>query len=188
MAHTTLGLACMQLGDLREARTQLELGFSRFDEPGSEIRKFGLDAVAVAGALLAFTMSVSGDLPRARELIEEATRLAGELGHPPTAASVLINKIAIELAQNGFESVAVDAENLLKISQQHGMRHHLANSHLYLSLGRARLGNTQCGVDDFANRQRIYRDQGNRVGVPGYLGDFGEGLKLPRRTMSVHWR
>ena len=29
-AHLALGQACMQLGDLREARTQLELGLSRF--------------------------------------------------------------------------------------------------------------------------------------------------------------
>ena len=34
VAHTTLGLACMQLGDLREARTQLELGF-RVPDRGS---------------------------------------------------------------------------------------------------------------------------------------------------------
>src|SRR5580704_8057798 len=66
VAHLALGQACLQLGDLREARTQLELGFSRFEEPGSEIReKFGLDVGASAGAVLAFTMWLSGDLPRA---------------------------------------------------------------------------------------------------------------------------
>ena len=161
----------MQLGDLREARTQLELGLSRFEEPGSEIReKFGLDVGASARAFLAFTMWLSGDLPRARELIEEATRLAGELGHPPTTATVLMYKIAIETARNDFESVVVDAENFLKISQQHSMGYHLAHSRLYLSLGRTRLGNTQRGVDDFRKSLADYRDQGNRVGVPGYLG------------------
>ena len=170
-AHIALGLACMQLGDLREARTQLELGLSRFEEPGSEIReKFGLDAGASARAFLALTMWLSGDLPRARELIEEATRLAGELGHPPTTATVLIYKIAIETARNDFESVVVDAENFLKISQQHSMGYYLALSRLYLSLGRTQLGNTQRGVDDFRKSLADYRDQGNRVIVPGFLG------------------
>jgi class 3 adenylate cyclase/tetratricopeptide (TPR) repeat protein len=170
-AHLTLGLACMQLGDLREARTQLELALSRFEEPGSDTReKFGLDAGASARAFLAFTMWLSGDLPRVRELIEEATRLAGELGHPPTTATVLIYKIAIEIARNDFESVVVDAENFLKISQQHSMGYHLAHSRLYLSLGRTRVGNTQRGVDDFRKSLADYRDQGNRVGVPSYLG------------------
>ena len=132
VAHLALGLACLQLGDLREARTQLELGLSRFEEPGSEIReKFGLDVGATARAILAFTTWLSGDLPRACELIEEAIRLAGELGHPPTTASVLIYKIAIEIARNDFESVVVDAENFLKISQQHGMGYNLALSRLY---------------------------------------------------------
>ena len=169
--HLALGQACMQLGDLREARTQLELGLSRFEEPGSEIReKFGFDVGATARAFLAFTMWLSGDLPRARELIEEATCLAGELGHPPTTAAVLLYKIAIETARNDFESVVVDAENFLKISQQHSMGYYLALSHMYLSWGRTQLGNTQRGLDDFRKSLADYRDQGNRVIVPGFLG------------------
>jgi tetratricopeptide (TPR) repeat protein len=139
VAHITLGLDCMQLGDLRESRTQLELGLSHFEESDSELReKFGLDLRASARAFLALTLWLSGDLPRGRELIEEATRLAGELGHPPTTATVLIYKIAIEIAQNDFESVAVDAENFLNISQQHSMGYHLAHSRLYLSVGLGR--------------------------------------------------
>ena len=171
VAHLALGQACLQLGDLREARTQLELARSRFEEPGSEIReKFGLDVGATARAFLAFTMWLSGDLPRARELIEEATRLACELGHPPTTASVLLYKIAIETARNDFESVVVDAGNFLKISQQHSMGYYLALSRLYLSWGRTQLGNTQRGLDDFRKSLADYRDQGNRVIVPGFLG------------------
>ena len=171
VAHIGLGLTCLQLGDLREARTQLELGLSRFEEPGGNIReRFGVDTGAGARAFLAFTLWLSGDLPRVRELIEEGTRLADELGHPPTTATVLMYKIAIETARNDFETVVVDAENFLKISHQHSMGYHLANSRLYLSLGRARLGNTQREVDNFRESLAEYRDQGNRLGVPGYLG------------------
>jgi class 3 adenylate cyclase/tetratricopeptide (TPR) repeat protein len=170
-AHSALGQACLQLGDLREARTQLELGLSRLEESGSEIReKFGLDAGASARAVLAFTMWLAGDLPRARELIQEATRLAGELGHPPTTASVLLYKIAIETARNDFESVVVDAGNFLKISQQHSMGYYVALSRLYLSWGRTQQANTQRGFDDFRKSLADYRDQGNRVIVPGFLG------------------
>jgi predicted ATPase len=171
MGHVALGQACMQMGDLREARTQLELGLGRFEEPGGETReKFGFDAGACARAILALTMWLSGDPPRARELIEEATRLADELAHPPTAVSVLIYKIAIETARNDFDSVVVDAENYLKISQQHSMGYHLALSRLYLSWGRARPGNAQRGLVNFRKSLTDYRDQGNRVVVPSFLG------------------
>ena len=171
VAHIGLGQACMQLGDLRDARTQLELALSHFEETGSEIReKFGFDGGASARAFLALTMWLSGDLSRGRELIEEATRFADELGHPPTSATVLIYKIAIETARNDFERVVVDAENFLKVSQQHSMGYHLAMSRLYLSLGRTVLGNAQRGVDDFRKSLSDYRNQGNRVGVPGFLG------------------
>jgi class 3 adenylate cyclase/predicted ATPase len=171
LGHIGLGVAYMQMGDLREARTQLELALGRFGEPGTEfIEKYALDAGAGARAYLALALWLSGDLPRARELIEEATRLAGELGHPPTTAAVLIFKLAIEAARNDFASVVVHAENFLKLSQQHAMGYHLAVSRLYVSLGRAQLGNTQCGGDDFRKSLADYRDQGNRLSVPGFLG------------------
>ncbi|MGC2787411.1 MAG: AAA family ATPase, partial [Roseiarcus sp.] len=171
VAHTGLGLAYMQLGDLGEARTQLELALGRCEEPASEIReKYGLDAGAGARAYLALALWLSGDLPRARELIGEATRLAGELSHPPTTAAVLIYKLAIEAARNDFASVVVHAENFLKLSQRHNMGYYLAFSRLYLSLGRVQLGNTQRGLDDFRQSLADYRDQGNRVIVPGFLG------------------
>ena len=170
-SHIALGQACMQMGNLREARTQLELGLGRSEEPDSELReKFGLDAGVSARAFLALTMWLSGDFPRARGLIEEAIRLALELGHPPTTGTVLLYKIAIETARNDFESVVVDAGNFLKISQQHSMGYYLALSRLYLSWGRTQLGNTQRGFDDFRKSLADYRDQGNRVIVPGFLG------------------
>ena len=165
-----VGLAHMQMGDLREAQAQLELGLGHFDESDSELmEKFGADAAASIRAFLALTLWLSGDLTRARELIEEATRLADELDHAPTAATVLMYKITIETVRNDLKSVVVDAEKFLKISQQHGMEYHLAMSRLYLSLGRTVLGGAQ-RVDDFRKSLADYRDQGNRVGVPGFLG------------------
>jgi len=49
------------------------------------------------------------------------------------------------------------------------MGYYLALSRLYLSLGRTRLGGAQ-RVDDFRKSLADYRDQGNRVIVPGFLG------------------
>ncbi|MBV8793519.1 MAG: AAA family ATPase [Hyphomicrobiales bacterium] len=171
MAHTGLGVVYMQLGNLNKARTQLELALSRFGEPGGEIReKYGLDAGAGARAYLALALWQLGDLPRARQLIEEATCLADALGHPPTTAAVLIYKLAIEAARNDFASVVAHAENFLKLSQQHSMGYYLAFSRLYLSLGHAQLGDTQHGLDDFRQSLADYRKQGNRIIVPGFLG------------------
>jgi tetratricopeptide (TPR) repeat protein len=164
-----VGLAHMQMGDLREARAQLELGLGHFDEPDSELmEKFGADAAASIRAFLALTLWLSGDLTRARELIGEATRLAGELDHAPTTATVLMYKITIDTLRNDFESVVVDAKKFLKISQQHGMGYHLAMSGLYLSLGRTVLGGAQ-RVDDLRKSLADYRDQGN-LNRPGFAG------------------
>jgi predicted ATPase len=83
---------------------------------------------------------------------------------------VLIYRLAIEAARNDFASVVVHAENFLKLSQQHSMGYYLAFSRLYLSLGRVQLGNTQRGLDDFRQSLADYRDQGNRIIVPGFMG------------------
>ena len=170
-AHVILGLANMQLGDLREARTQLELALSHFKESGAErIDEFGIDGEASATAFLALTLWLSGDFARGRELIREATGLAGELDHPPTTATVLMYKITIDTARNDFKSVVVDAEKFMKISQEHSMGYHLALSRVYFSLSRLILGNTQSGLNDFRKSLEEYREQGNRVIVPGFLG------------------
>jgi predicted ATPase len=50
------------------------------------------------------------------------------------------------------------------------MGYYLALSRLYLSLGRTQMSNTQRNVDDFRKSLADYRDQGNRVIVPGFLG------------------
>ena len=50
------------------------------------------------------------------------------------------------------------------------MGYYLPLSRVYVSLGRTRLGNAQRGVDDFRKSLADYRDQGNRIIVPSFLG------------------
>jgi predicted ATPase len=176
VARQMLGVACLMLGDLAESRSQLELALNSYDrERASEVsERVGMDAGVSSRAILAHTAWHLGDLQRARRLIEEAIGLARELGHPPTTGMALWYKLLIEGARNDPERVLTDAENLLKISQPHGMEFHAALSRVYLSWARGRLSDARSGADELRNSLADYTTQGNRAGTPAYLGFLAE--------------
>ena len=174
-AHRALGLAFLFLGDLAKARSEFELALNGFDmESDSEAsEKFLWDTGAACWASLAQASWYAGDLHRARQLIKEAIGPGRELP-PPTTAYALSVKIYIEGHRNDLESVVVTAENLLKISQQHGMDFYVAISHIYLSWARGGLGDARGGADDLRNSLDTYATQGNRLGTPYFLGCLAE--------------
>jgi hypothetical protein len=120
-------------------------------------------------------------------LIEEAIGPGRELGPLPSIAYVLSAKIYIEGHRNDLESVVADAENLLKIGQQHGMDFYVAISRIYLSWARGRLGDAGSGADELRNSLDTYATQGNRIGTPYFLGCLAE-LDAAAGSLSARWR
>ena len=116
VAHRMLGLTYAYLGDLAGAQSQLELALNTHDhERDSEVReKFGFDPGVATRANLAYASCLSGDLNRARRLIEEAMRLARELAHLPSTMNALVYKGLVEIERNDLENLVADAETLLR--------------------------------------------------------------------------
>ena len=174
-ARQLLGVACLMLGELAKSHSQLEMAIDSYVRSAGEVsERIGLDARVAWRATVAHTAWHLGDLKRARRLIEEAIGLAHELGHPPTTGMALWYKLLIGGARNDVERVLVDAEILLKISEQHGMAFHVALSHVYLSWARGRLGDARKGADDLRESLADYSSRGNGAGTPGYLGFLAE--------------
>jgi predicted ATPase len=175
-AHRVLGLAFLFLGDLAKARSEFELALNSFDmQSDSEAREnFLWDAGAACRASLAQASWYSGDLHLARQLITEAISSGRELAPPPSTAYVLSVKIYIEGHRNDLESVVADAENLLKVGQQHSMDFYLAISRIYLSWARGGLGDVRSGADELRSSLNTYATQGNRLGTPYFLGCLAE--------------
>src|SRR5262249_33305007 len=106
----------------------------------------------------------------ARQLIDEGIRLGSELGDLPSTVNALAHKMLIDSSRNDPKTVVADAEDLLKISQQHGMELYAAVSRIYLNWGRGRLGDARQGADDLRNAIAAYTSQGNRIFLPSLLG------------------
>jgi tetratricopeptide (TPR) repeat protein len=176
-AHQTLGVACLLLGDLAASRSHLELALDiseRERAGGAKNERVGMDAGVSSRAILAHTAWHSGDLQRARRLIEEAIGLARERDHAPTTGMALWYKLLIDCARNDPERVLANAENLLRISQQHGMAFHVAIARVYLSWARGRLGDARNGAEELRDSLADYLRQGNRAVTPAYLGLLAE--------------
>jgi predicted ATPase len=176
VAHRLLGLANAFLGDLAGARSQLELALDSYDRErdGGVREKFGQDTRVISQAYLAYASWLLGDLHRARRLIEEAIGFGRELGHLPSTAFALVQEMAIESARNDPARVAVDAENLLRISQQHGMETYAFWSRLYLSWARGRLCDARRGADELRHSLADCASQDTRLAMPLYLALLAE--------------
>jgi predicted ATPase len=176
VAHRAVGWSCLYLGNLAEARRQLELALNSYDrDRDTEVRgKFGLDAGVVVTAFLAFASWHLGDLQRARQLIEAAIRLGNELGHIPSTATVLAVKMIFECARNDPVTVAADADSLLRIAQPRGMEPWTALVSVFLSWARGRQGDARRGANEFRKSLEEYTRLGNRLWVPSFMGLLSE--------------
>jgi class 3 adenylate cyclase/tetratricopeptide (TPR) repeat protein len=172
VARQILGLACAYLGELAEARSQLEQALNSYDGDGdSAVRdKNGQDTGVGAKAFLAFTSLLLGDLRRARQLIGEAVGLSHELCNSPSGVMAHLYKVLIETIRNDPRNAAADAENLSTISQQRGMEVLAALSRVCLSWARGRLGEPLSGAEEVRNSLTALTSQGNRLAMPFLLG------------------
>jgi class 3 adenylate cyclase/tetratricopeptide (TPR) repeat protein len=175
VARRLLGNCCLQIGELARARSQLELALSSCEgERGSAVaEKFGQDPEVTSKAFLALASWHLGDLHRARQLIEEAIVLATRLGHLPSTVFALSHKISIEARRDDLETVVADAENLLRISEQHRMEWFVTGSRVALSWARGRLG-ARLGADELRESITAFARQGPRLGTPYALGLLAE--------------
>jgi predicted ATPase len=169
-----LGLACMYLGELGEARRQLEMALASYvpEREESTKEKFANDTGVASRLFLAWTLWFLGDVEGALRLVEDGLRLAREMNHLPTTTHALVFKMLIGTARNDAAGVAVDAASLSDVSQRHGMEYVGMLSRVLLCWARARLGDA--GADELCAALEAYRSRGNRLYVPWFLGLLAE--------------
>src|SRR5205823_6022309 len=98
VARRILGFVLLQLGDLQAARSVLERSLGDYvqERDRNTMFRFGNDTQVSATNFLALTEWHLGEVERARQLIDESTRRAAKLGHPPAVGSALFFKTVIE--------------------------------------------------------------------------------------------
>jgi predicted ATPase len=171
-----VGLASTFLGDLASARGNLEAALNTYDrERDSGVReKFALDTGIAARVYLGLASWLAGDLQRANQLIEEAMSLGSDSGHLPDVIHALWYKVYIQCLRNDPQGAAADAENLSRISREHGVELFVMLADLALSWARGRLGDAMSGAKELRRSLADYTSQGNLLWVPTFQGLVAE--------------
>jgi class 3 adenylate cyclase/predicted ATPase len=175
-AHRLSGLVYLFLGALQDARMHLEEAIRIYDPDWNSATKcrHGLDSGISATGYLAHVCWQFGEFARARELIDQATARADDLGHIPTLANVRFFKAMLGMFRDDAESALRDADALFEIATSNGLALYLIEGKIYRAWGRARLGDPEAARAEMRDALAKRTEAGVRAGKPHLLGKLAE--------------
>ncbi|HLX99731.1 MAG TPA: adenylate/guanylate cyclase domain-containing protein [Roseiarcus sp.] len=176
VARRLLGFVSLQLGDLRAARNVLERTLSDYvrERDRGTLFRFGNDTEVSATNFLALTEWHLGDFERARQLIDESTRRANELGHSAAVASAFFFRTVIESRRGDAPATRVAVESLLQLTQERNLKTYTDLGRMYSNWARGKLFDPAAGALGLREALASYLAIGNRSGGPGFHGLIAE--------------
>ena len=120
--------------------------------------------------LLAATLWQLGEVERARELINSATRRASEIGHIASIADALFWKSYLEIWRGDPLATLSAAEALEAVAREHGMAQYLNEAELHSGWARGRINDPMAGAAQVRRVLAAFVDQGVRVNLGFYSG------------------
>jgi predicted ATPase len=177
-----LGLVLLFLGDLQAARSVLERALGDYirERDGDTLFRFGNDTQASATNFLALTEWHLGEPERARQLTDESTRGAAELGHVAAVAGAILFKTIIECRRGDVPATRLGAESLLALAEDHNMKTYADLGQVYANWARGRQFDPEAGALGLRQALESYLALGNRSGAPSFHGLLAE-LEVIRR-------
>jgi predicted ATPase len=184
VARRGLALIYYFSGAFLEARSQCQRALADCDpERDQEVReRFGDDIGTVVMSTLALTAWNLGEVDRARESIDEATRRATKLGHRVSEANPLSARSILELLRGDATAALSAAERLETLSREQGMAFWLAGGEMVSGWARGRLGDPVFGEAQLRRALTSYAEQGARVSARFFQGLLAE---IETETLGV---
>ena len=184
VARRALAFMCLFSGDFIEARTHCERALDTYDPVRDrEAReRFSDDTGIVATSCLAVTNWYLGEVVRARELIDSASRRATELGHAASMAQPLSMRSHLEHLRGDEAAALTAAEGLEVLSREHGLAFWRVMAKLHLACARGRLHDPAAGAVELRLALADFADQGARYGVTYFEGLLAE---LEAKTLGA---
>ena len=170
-AHVWLGLITYWHGDFVEARTHCERALAARDpNPDPKVRELLGDQSTYASSFLAATMWQLGEVERARELIDAATRRASELGHTGAIVDTLFWRSYLEVWRGDPVATLSAAEALESVAREYAMVQFLNEAELHAGWARGRIDDPTAGAAQVRRVLAALVDQGVRVNLGFYSG------------------
>jgi class 3 adenylate cyclase len=167
VARRGLALIAYNSGDFLDAQTHCERALEAC-APGHEEKareRFGQYTGAFAMSCLAITAWQLGEVDRARELIEMATRRATELGHAPSMAIPLNFRSHLEILRGDAGAALSSAEALESCARVHGMTLYHRWAALSAAWARGRLYDPAAAAAEFRRELTACSEQGATINM-----------------------
>ena len=132
------------------------------------------DAEVGASAFLALTEWHLGEVDRARQLIDRATRRANEKAHILTVANALVFETILESRRNDVAATLNAAEALLALTEERGIRTFLDMGQVYVDWARGRLLDPKSGAIGLRRALAKLNAEGHKLGMPSFHGLLAE--------------
>jgi hypothetical protein len=174
-ANAGLGLIAYWHGDFVEARTRCERAIDVRD-PNADPKvweRFG-DGSTYASSWLALSTWAVGEVERARELINSATRRASEIGHIGAIADALLYKLFLEVRRGDPLATLSASEALEPFAREHGMIQYVGHAEVHAGWARGRLHDPAGGAAELRQALAALTDHGQRISVPFFYGLLAE--------------
>ena len=170
-AHVWLGLIAYWHGDFVEARTHCERALAARDpNPDPKVREILGDQSSYASSFLAATMWQLGEVERARELIDYATRRASEFGHTGAIGDAFFWKSYLEVWRGDPVATLSAAEAVESVAREYAMAQFLIEAELHSGWARGRINDPAAGAAQVRRVLAAFVDQGVRVNLGFYTG------------------
>jgi predicted ATPase len=175
LANNQLGLIAYWRGDFVEARTHCERALDARDpNPDPKVQELFGDRSTYALSFLAATMWQLGEVERARELINTATRRAAETDHIGAIVNALFWKSYLEIWRGDPLATLSAAEALEVVAREHGLLQYLNEAELHSGWARGRINDPVAGAAEVRRVLAAFVDQGVRVNLGFYSGLLAE--------------
>ena len=176
VARRVLGFVLLRFGDLQAARSVLERALSDYihERDAETLFRFGNDTEVSATNFLALTEWHLGELEHARQLTENATRRAAELGHVQAIASAFFFKAVLESRRDDFASTGLAAEPLLALTEEHNLKTYADLAPVFANWARGRQDHPEAGALKLRQALDSYLGLGNKSGAPSFYGMLAE--------------
>ena len=165
VARRGLALACYQAGDFLEARIHCERALEACElEHERETQERFHDATGpIVMSVLAVTMWQLGEVERAREMIDQATQRARDLGYGPSMTHPLLWRSHLEILRGDAAAALAAAEALAELGLERGMPFWRTAGEMTAGWARGRLHDAEQGAADLRRALAERAAQGARV-------------------------
>jgi len=197
-AHHCYWATSFIVGRFLIANEHIEAGAAIYDETRHAHHRhvyMGHDPGACLLAYQGITNAVLGHPTRGARAAGDCVARALRLSHPPSLVNSLGRAVEVHITREDTAAVILMCEQLLRLSDEHGLFFNRGWAHAALGWGLSRSGNMEEGIVQAQEGLKIMDELGHRLSLPSALGlladsflavgQYDQGLAFIGRALDV---